>query len=426
MADKSLPNSNSCDSKRTDNEEFGERLMMDVPECYNYGVFFDDGYDYMKHMKSMKEFVQDPNYVIENEEDAVIPDNYVPPLAEMVVSDDPVDEEFEIPSDDEVITDGDELEDNFVELAGGKRVRLDDDDDGGGGDGVAAGNSYEVRDAKPVPSTANLPLHKIRLMERYLWGTEADELPMEDLYEISSHKNSLVAAAERKGRPLTEGEELLEKQFDKLMQVTKSRSGYDVHSAMTGASVMSENLQSAVRADEIMISKRHPQTDDWECLDDPLKKATLNRLEAMSEPDVDDDPLGDWVGKEKVLKDTIISNPQATGSGTVREPEVLLIPKRKSRFKPARTEVEDINWSLASEKGSDDESEMSGEVNLNRRVKGETTEEKRARKAALKAQKRDRQRVKKANKASFRREQMLLSKTSRSVPSGGGRIFMDG
>lgn len=37
--------------------------MTDVPECYNYGVFFDDGYDYMKHMKSMKEFVHDPNYV---------------------------------------------------------------------------------------------------------------------------------------------------------------------------------------------------------------------------------------------------------------------------------------------------------------------------------------------------------------------------
>ena len=50
-------------SKRSASEAFGQRLMTDVPECYNYGVFFDDGYDYLKHMKSLKEFVQDPNYV---------------------------------------------------------------------------------------------------------------------------------------------------------------------------------------------------------------------------------------------------------------------------------------------------------------------------------------------------------------------------
>ncbi|KAL5968287.1 hypothetical protein TSMEX_004008, partial [Taenia solium] len=418
-ADRSLPKSDPCSSKRTASEAFGERLMTDVPECYNYGVFFDDGYDYMKHMKSMKEFVQDPNYVIENEEDAIIPDNYAPPPAEMVVSDDPVGEEFEILSDDEATIDGGELEDNFVELAGGKRVRLSDDDD-------ATSDCYEVRDVKSVTSSVNLPLHRIRLMERYLWGTEDDELPMEDPYEISSHKNSVVAAAARKGRPLTEGEELLEKQFDKLMQVTKSRSGYDARSTMSGTSVMSENLQSAVRADEVMISKRHPRTGDWECLDGPLKTATLNRLEEMSEPDVDEDPLRDWMGKEKVTIDTIVSNHQATDSGTAREPEVLVIPKRKPLFIPAGTEVRDINSSLESEKGSDDGSEMSSEVKLYRRPKGETTEEKRARKAALKAHKRERQRVKKENKASFRREQMMLSGTGRSIPSSGGRIFLDG
>lgn len=152
--------------------------------------------------------------MIENEEDAVIPDNYAPPPAEMVVPDDPVDEEFEFFSDDEVMMDGGELEDNFVELAGGKRMRLFDDGDH---EDDATSDSYEVRDAKTAPSTANLPLHKIRLMERYLWGSEADELPMEDPYEISSHKNSVDAAAARKGRPLTGGEELLEKQFDKVI-----------------------------------------------------------------------------------------------------------------------------------------------------------------------------------------------------------------
>ncbi|VDM30201.1 unnamed protein product [Hydatigera taeniaeformis] len=395
--------------------------MTDVPECYNYGVFFDDGYDYMKHMKSMKEFVQDPNYVIENEEDAVIPDNYAPPAVEMVVSDDPVDEEFEIPSDDEMTTDGDELEDNFVELAGGKRVRLNDEDSG---DDDTARDSYEIRDVKPTPSTANLPLHKIRLMERYLWGAEVEEFPMEDPYGISTHQNPVAVSTARKGRPLTDGEELLEKQFGKLMQVTKSRSGFDFHSAMSGTSVISENLQSAVRADEIMISKRHPKTIDLDSLDDHLRVATLSRLDEMLEPE--GDPLKDWVGKERVTMATITTNYQAMGGEVSKEPEVLAMPKLKSSSKPAKTEVEDVNSSLESEKGSDYESEMSAEVNLHRRIKGETTEEKRARKAALKAQKRERQRIKKTNRTNFRREHVLLSKTGKSAYSNGGRVFMDG
>ncbi|CDS39591.1 expressed conserved protein [Echinococcus multilocularis] len=418
MTDKSSPKYNSYCSKRTADEAFGERLMTDVPECYNYGVFFDDGYDYMKHMKSMKEFVRDPNYVIENEEDTVIPDNYAPPAVEMVVSDDPVDDDFEIPSDDELITDGGELEDNFVELAGGKRMRLNDDDD-------TTSDSYEIRGEKPILSTANLPLHKIRLMERYLWGAEANEMPMEDLYEVSGRKSSVAAAAARKGRPLTEEEELLEKQFDKLMQVTKSRSGYDVRSTMSGTSVMSENLLSAVRADDLVISKRNPQTDDWECPDGPLKKATLGRLEEMSESDSDEDPLRDWVGKRKVTMDTINSSHQVADDRTVKEPEILAMPKGKPRSKPAKTKVVDISSSLESERGSDDEPEVADEVDFHRRLKGETAEAKRARKAALKAQKRERQRVKKANRANFRREEMLQSKASKSGATNGRRIFMD-
>lgn len=42
--------------------------------------------------------------------------------------------------------------------------------------------------------------------------------------------------------------------------------------------------------------------------------ATLNRLEEMPESDVDDDPLRDWVGKEKVTMDTITFN-QGEGVG---------------------------------------------------------------------------------------------------------------
>ena len=70
---------------------------------------------------------------------------------EPVVVDDPVDEELEMVSDDELIAEVGELEDNFVELAGGKRVRLDDDEDG------------DEHEEKPVLSTSSLPLHKVKM-----------------------------------------------------------------------------------------------------------------------------------------------------------------------------------------------------------------------------------------------------------------------
>ncbi len=59
---------NSGPSRSSNNNSFARpeqhfRKIPDVPECYNYGVYYDDGYDYTKHMKTMKEFVEDPEFV---------------------------------------------------------------------------------------------------------------------------------------------------------------------------------------------------------------------------------------------------------------------------------------------------------------------------------------------------------------------------
>ena len=100
-----------------------------------------------------------------------------------------------------------------MELAGGKRVRLDDDDDG-------VDDSDDKKEKLPVPSTFSLPTHKVKMMERFLWGDESVDASVNESWGLSNCETSaaaLDAAAKRKGRPLTEEEEFLEKQFDKVV-----------------------------------------------------------------------------------------------------------------------------------------------------------------------------------------------------------------
>uniref|UniRef100_A0A5K3FHJ7 Protein LTV1 homolog n=1 Tax=Mesocestoides corti TaxID=53468 RepID=A0A5K3FHJ7_MESCO len=363
--------------------------MTDVPEWFNYGVFFDDGYDYLKHMKSMKEFVEDPNFVLVGEENTPLPENYVPPVVEPVVTDD-LDPDFEMPSDDELIAEVGELEDNFVELAGGKPVHMDDDD-----------QPPFIVPPPPspppqMPSISNLPLHKVRMMERFLWGSESTDAP-EAPEGMEQSAPSTVDSSMRKGRPLTEEEELLEKQFDRLMQRTKARSGFDGRSMVSGASVMSESLQSAVAADEVMIAKHRPIGSEWERLDSAAKVATLQCVQEMPEPDDTTDPLKQWIGPEKPNIGDITSKQASTPSCNLRQPEVLPVPRKRAVAQ--QSPAVDVDVSDASSSDGDHSKPLEY-----RRTRGETAEEKRARKAAIKLQKKERQQARKLNKANFRRD----------------------
>ncbi|KAM7537179.1 hypothetical protein Aperf_G00000060028 [Anoplocephala perfoliata] len=414
MADSSQKGSSRA-TKRTADEAFGQKLMTDVPEHFNYGVFFDDGYDYMQHMKSMKEFVEDPNYVIE---EAEIPEDYVPPIVEPVVEDDSIDDELEFNSDDELIAELGELEDNFVELAGGKPVRLDDAEEEEEHQNITLNNPGAMQE----PSTSYLPLHKVKMMERYLYGTE---FPEELGDQFTKPLSSVTAdAAARKGRSLTDSEELLEKKFEKLLKQTKSRNGYDGHSMISETSVMSDSLQSVVDAERIAISKRVPHAEDWLCSDSQLKAAILHCVEEMPESEEDDDPLKSWVGKGKFAESILSSSQQNDAEAIVaKSPEVLTMPKRKTDAKVAKPNgMIETHSSTQSEDDSDlrDVESQTAGVNLHRRVEGETAEEKRARKAALKLQKRQRQQAKKINKLNFRREKLTQSK-----PGSCRRVVVD-
>lgn len=149
-------------------------------------------------------------------EDVQLPDDYVPPEVEPVYA--PLDPDFEVLSDEEYIEDAGELEDNFVELAGGKHTRMEDDE--------VDENDEKEKDVTPQPpsfhtSASLLPMHKVKMMERFLFGTESTEEDNSWQREFSQEHHCIPApsttvASMRKGRVLTDQEELLEKQFDKV------------------------------------------------------------------------------------------------------------------------------------------------------------------------------------------------------------------
>ncbi|VDL52860.1 unnamed protein product [Hymenolepis diminuta] len=393
------PNSNAPrGTKRNAEEAFGQKLMTDVPEHFNYGVFYNDDYNYMKHMKTMKEFIEDKNYAIEgNEEDSVLPENYAPPIVEPVIEDDSIDEELEIYSDEELIAEVGELEDNFVELAGGKHVRLSDDEDEDE-ELAHAHKSINPDEDLPQPSTSYLPLHKVKMMESYLYGTkfsEALDYPSVSLCNITD-------AVARKAALLFQ-----------LLRQTKSRNGCDGLSMVSGASFMSDSLQTVVDADRIMTSKKVPKAEDWNCSDSQVKIVTLQAVQEMDEPKVDDDPLKDWIGKEKST-DSILTFMQQNDARreVVKQPEMLTMPKRKTNG--IATKHPEPLSSNQSDDYSDSEDGRSQNIDtsLHRRVKGETSEQKKARKTAIKAQKRERQQARKMNKQNFCREKLVSTKFS--------------
>lgn len=156
-----------------------------------------------------------------------------------------------------------------------------------------------------------------------------------------------------------------------------------------------------------------PKAEDWNCSDSQLKIVTLQSVQEMDEPEVDDDPLKDWIGKEKPT-DSILTFMQQSDAGreVVKQPEMLTMPKRKTNG-IATKHPEPLSSNQSDDySDSEDGKSQNIDTNLHRRVKGETPEQKKARKTAIKAQKRERQQARKMNKLNFSREKLVSTKFS--------------
>ncbi|KAF7233821.1 Low temperature viability protein, partial [Paragonimus skrjabini miyazakii] len=308
-----------------------------------------------------------------------------------------VDYDEEIPeglllnSDVEDESEGSELVDNFVELAGGHTVHDTDEDD-------PAVDRTKINNTSSSALKDLLSKDKMLMMERFLYGDNARGDDDGD--------NMTDDSSEDCGNP--DDATVLNRQFEKLVLRCKNRAGSPSQSMVTGTSMMSEGLQYALSRDVRMLPLPRPKSDELDELDDELRLKTLNRGDLLvqnfpssSTEDSEDECL-------KPAPDIVSA--QGDG-GSNRQPVFchLAVPANpnKSRASSKQVSMEYLNMCTDSV-----HFEISRRIDpqLFVRRKGETSQEKHLRKMAVRQHRMERRKIKKLNQANFRLEQEQQSK----------------
>ncbi|KAF6777769.1 Low temperature viability protein [Paragonimus kellicotti] len=370
------------------------RPIPGVPEHFNHGVFYDDGYDYMQHLKSAMDFNDRTTFRITAiPEDKQAPDDLS--IADETPREPVVDFVEEIPddlllnSDVEDESEGSELVDNFVELAGGHTVHDTDEDDPAVD--RAKLNTTSSSDLKDL-----LGKDKVLMMERFLYGDN-----------VRGDGDSVTDDSDEDCRNPDDAT-VLNRQFEKLVLRCKSRVESANQSMVTGTSMMSEGLQYALSRDVRMLPLSRPKSDELDELDDELRLKTISRgdllvqnVSSSSTEDSEDECL-------EPVPDIVSA--QGDG-GSNRKPVFchLTVPANpnKSRAKSKQVSTENLNMCTESVHF---ESSCPVDPQLFVRRKGETSQEKHLRKLAVRQHRLERRKIKRLNQANFRLEQEQQSK----------------
>ncbi|CAH8447194.1 unnamed protein product [Dicrocoelium dendriticum] len=221
------------------------RPLPGVPEHFNHGVFFDDGFDYMQYLKSVSELNDRQAFRITG-----IPENESVTLAdehpttsdirEPVVDEPALPEGFDLPSDLE--DESTELEDNFVEIAGGKPVLCGDSDE-------ADDTKHEVPRHIGASSRDKLSQDKVLMMERFLYGDNVGDQEHAAFPDASDESSPEWFAD-------MDDNAALNYQFEKLVLRCKNRAKSASQSAVTSTSMMSEGLLYGLSRDKRILPHR--------------------------------------------------------------------------------------------------------------------------------------------------------------------------
>ncbi|CAL8105631.1 unnamed protein product [Calicophoron daubneyi] len=363
-----------------------------VPEHFNYGVFFDDDYDYMQHLKSATEFNERAEYKIvgipEDEElKTDEPDSVGENLREPEVDpDNSVPDDLGLNSDAEQLSEYSEIEDDFIELAGGHKVVDSEEVCGENGDLEADGQAKHPRDL--------LPKDKVLMMERFLYGDNEQNVSEE---ELTSSSEDLEYPDE---------ETIDSRQFEKLLMKCKNRANSASQSVVTGTSLMSEGLQYALSRDSRLLSKQHVKTDDLGELDNDVKQRTVayeSRLGDEVHSSGDSDLVQSDEDEERPKEIMDITTFSGQENNCRPNFDLLVIPRKSKSFCCSKNvSMEDLNSGNTNCISSAHSTVPDPSTVV--RKKGESAEEKRMRKALVKQQRRERRKIRKANQLNFRLE----------------------
>ncbi|CAI2725392.1 unnamed protein product [Schistosoma spindalis] len=381
-----------CELKPVEKEL--SKPLPGVPIHFNYGVFFDDGYDYMQHLKSAD---TKEAYTI-----SVIPEDCVSNasshsdssrIREPEVDYDEHVSDLNMDSEAESFDTESELEDNFVELAGGHSVKSSENDSD---DAKVAGNSNPLNAKATETDISRVSKDKVALMERFLYGANENS---EDITISSSGQFTKGYGID----DYLDDSTSLNKEFEKLMLRYKSRSSCS-QSLVSGTSVMSEGLKYALGRD-IAIAKEEVKQDRTD-FDDDLKAITIKKCFELNGMDQHEDSESNstYDGENTERMTTSCSN--SNSNLDVMKHNHLTMPssgntKKKSSMKEGSRNNDGI---MEFPKPLDPV--------LLIREKGESLEQKRLRKAAIKEHRQLRRKIRKINQLNFRQEKERQIKNS--------------
>ncbi|KAK4473474.1 hypothetical protein MN116_002840 [Schistosoma mekongi] len=362
-----------------------------VPVHFNYGVFFDDDYDYMQHLKSA-----DTNEVYAI---SVIPEDCASTasshsdLSEIrepeVDYDEHIVGDLNMDSEAESFDTESELEDNFVELAGGNVVKSSETDD----DDTNIVENSLVNEDPTQTDISRIPKDKVALMERFLYGINENPVDIPG----SGYTNCGV-------NDYPDETAILNREFEKLMLRYKSRSSCS-QSLVSGTSVMSEGLKYALGRDVAIAKQEIGQAHSD--FDDDLKAITIkNSFEVNGIEQQDDSESSLTHSEEDTEKLTVSYSSVGNSNSDVIKYNQLTMPStNKTKKKSSRRD---------GSRNNNDIVEFTKPINpvLLVREKGESAEQKRLRKAAIREHRQLRRRIRKLNQSNFRQEKERQARNS--------------
>ncbi|KAH8849999.1 hypothetical protein KSF78_0000371 [Schistosoma japonicum] len=360
-----------------------------VPVHFNYGVFFDDDYDYMQHLKSA-----DTNEVYAI---SVIPEDCASTasnhsdLSEIrepeVDYDEHIVDDLNMDSEAESFDTESELEDNFVELAGGNAVKSSGTDE----DCTNMVENSVVNEEPTQTDISRISKDKVALMERFLYGINENPVDVSG----SGYTNCGV-------NDYPDETAILNREFEKLMLRYKSRSNCG-QSLVSGTSVMSEGLMYALGRD-IAIAKQETKQAHWD-FDDDLKAITLKNSSELNGVEQQDDSESSFTHSEEGTEKVAVPYSNSNSNSDAIKYNQLTMPSTNKTKKKSRSD---------GSRNNDDVIEFPKPTNpiLLVREKGESAEQKRLRKAAIREHRQLRRKIRKVNQSNFRQEKERQAKNN--------------
>jgi protein LTV1 len=420
----------------------GERILAPIvqnkrkEEQLQYGIYYDNDYDYLQHLKDTNEVLADDiedRTVIKVPKDAIkLPStmfetkgvelkigllNQAAPSNSLNLNIDP---EVAAYLDGEAQIDDEELEDDFMQLANGEGDEIMEDDE------YAEGSMMDEKAGR-----ANI-MERFGLVREKFSDESSEDEDMNDFDDFEDNGNQDYSQGKRNKltdlmtsgsissaiMPRSEGLRNIDEHFDKICEeYDDEHIGYGASEEENEESDEDEDVprEEWKRQLEEMEGTNKIRFDELQCPSEDVKvKTLLMAAKSEKQPEKMERVTLDTQNRKRNHWDceSILS----TYSTAYNHPTVIREPSKK-KIGITNKDLKEID-SMDIDKIS----VISGTSISTYRPKGETAEERRLRKQGIKEQQRERRVEKKMNKLAFKEEKRTMDKQASRIQVKGRTI----